>query len=147
MAYIDRNDHCRYAGHASSYEEHIYLLRRCGCRRCYDEFNARQMRGHSETTYIENMQITPGITFAGPVQAINVDTKQLMSGDNMNLVQKVKNLKLSAADKLLRKHDVVDAEGDLTDIGQDLIWAKLLDAYKDDLVADLKAVDAETKKK
>jgi len=72
---------------------------------------------------------------------------RLTSGEkDMNLVEKVKNLKLSAADKLLRKHDVVDAEGDLTETGQELIWAKLLDKFKDELVADLKAVDASEKK-
>lgn len=65
----------------------------------------------------------------------------------MNIVEKVKNLRLSAADKLLRKHGVVDAEGDLTETGQELIWDKLLAQYKDELVKDLKAVDTEAKEK
>lgn len=63
----------------------------------------------------------------------------------MNLVQKVKNLKLSAADKLLRKHNVVDSEGSITSTGKDLLWDKLLENYKDELVADLKAIEKEAK--
>jgi len=129
-------------------EHFTYDLRRCGCNRCYDEYQytkdrqrGQQYRSHRETyqyTQMLNMQINP----LGQLKPM-----RLTSGEkDMNLVEKVKNLKLSAADKLLRKHDVVDAEGDLTETGQELIWAKLLDQFKDELVADLKAVDASEKK-
>lgn len=109
------------------------------------------------TQYREHRSVTTSMMYFDEASTINyrdldkiqqAGLLQLTSGDKeMNLVDKVKNLKLSAADKLLRKHDVVDAEGDLTETGQELIWAKLLDAYKEDLVADLKAVDAAEKSK
>lgn len=92
----------------------------------------RRDHGRYRHEYYQN-QITPMLMLTGE--------------KDMNLVEKVKNLKLSAADKLLRKHDVVDAEGDLTETGQELVWAKLLEQFKDELVSDLKAVDKECKEK
>lgn len=154
--------------------DELVETRRCGCGDCYyryrelehrmryveyREVHTPRMYGKSSSMqifYDEYKNVTPemeeymkkylSMDFAQGIDQTVI--KQLTSGEkNMNLVDKVKNLKLSAADKLLRKHDVVDAEGDLTETGQELIWAKLLDAYKVDLVADLKAVDAAEKGK
>lgn len=63
----------------------------------------------------------------------------------MNIVEKVRSIKLSAGDKLLRKHGIVDQEGVLTEEGQELIWDKLFAQFKDELVADLKEVEKENK--
>lgn len=120
-------------------EERMQFHMRCGCFECgirYRQVRHEIERQRSDPYYQRREQIG---YWNEPV------IKQLTSGDDMNLVEKVKNLKLSAADKLLRKHGVVDAEGDLTETGQDLVWAKLLDAYKDEIVTDLKAIDKEAK--
>lgn len=155
----------------------MHEQRRCGCRDCFYEFKKTEERLHytqyrenhmyqrgmryERVVYDEYATMDPkqAKALAGMFEqqyTVGIDLglvdkgytpKQLTSGDDMNLVEKVKNLKLSAADKLLRKHGVVDAEGDLTETGQDLIWGKLLDQFKTELVADLKAVDAEAKGK
>lgn len=148
---------------------YIQELKQCGCNHCYYEMRYAEDRlrcnRHVSCRPVERIREVKYVTYD---EASNIDlkalqnvqhqflqeypatikqAKQLTTGDKMNIVEKVKNLRLSAADKLLRKHGVVDAEGDLTETGQELIWDKLLAQYKDELVKDLKAVDTEAKEK
>lgn len=130
------------------FESDYRELRSCGCDRCYDTYKQlRQRQEQHRYGYMPDRysQMTPGVYATGI--DLGYEPKQLTSGDDMNLVDKVKNLKLSAADKLLRKHGVVDSDGNLTGVGEDLLQVKLFEAYKEDIVADLKAVDAAEKGK
>lgn len=128
------------------------LLNRCGCDRCYYEH--RDTRQRTEYSQYQDRHIVEMRHYQMQMQSVRVEFKpdekylaKFIGEKEMNIVEKVKNLKLSAGDKLLRKHNVVDAEGNLTDTGQDLIWDKLLEAHKDEIVKDLKAVDAAEKAK
>jgi len=72
--------------------------------------------------------------------------QQLTGGKEVNLVEKVKSLTLSADDKLLRKHNVVNKDGDLTGTGEQILAAILLDEYKAKIVAKVKEAVKEEKK-
>jgi hypothetical protein len=137
-----RRNSCKCPVHL---RERLNALSRCGCRSCYLEYKhirvsawPEEHRGWTCNEYYSEV-------FA-PLTETRV-INQLSSGENMNIVDKVKNLKLSSADKLLRKHSIVDAEGDLTGAGKELIWGMLLEEYKDVLVADLKEVEKADKAK
>lgn len=66
-------------------------------------------------------------------------------GENMDTVQKLKQLALSPQDRLLRKHGVVNDCGEVTADGKTVLWSLILEQYKDDLVAQLQQVEDEDK--
>lgn len=68
-------------------------------------------------------------------------------GDNMsdNITDKIKDLNLSADDKLLRQYGVVDDCGNLTDAGTTILRNLLFEANKEAVVKAVKAVDDEEK--
>jgi hypothetical protein len=66
---------------------------------------------------------------------------KVMSG----IVNKVKDLTLSADDKLLRNQGVTDAQGNVTEEGQEILLAVLFEANKAEIVARVKKVVAEEK--
>lgn len=127
--------------------ERMYEYRKCGCRECYEEYKYTERMMMTREYRAEH---TPQVVYYNnvePLQFYDGSKKQLSSGEDMNIVEKVKNLKLSAADKLLRKHGIVDSDGNLTGTGEELLQEKLFEAYKDEIVADLKAVEASEKGK
>lgn len=66
-------------------------------------------------------------------------------GDNMSVAQEIQDLDLSADDAMLLKHNLIHRDGTLTPDGLESIYALSLKAYKPDLVAALKKIDAAKK--
>jgi hypothetical protein len=66
---------------------------------------------------------------------------KVMSG----IVNKVKDLTLSADDKLLRNQGVTDNQGNMTTEGQEILLAVLFEANKAEIVERVKKVVAEEK--
>lgn len=64
------------------------------------------------------------------------------SNDMTNTSQKIKELSLDEDTRLLRKHNVINTEGDITGNGVDVLIDLLLEENRDKVVAKLKALDA-----
>ena len=67
--------------------------------------------------------------------------------NKMSVVEKIKQLSLSKGDRLLRKYELVDERGDLTDEGREVLDSILLAEYKDQLVAKVEELDKAEKSK
>ena len=67
--------------------------------------------------------------------------------NKMSVVEKIKQLALPKGDRLLRKYELVDEAGDLTDEGREVLDGILLAEYKDQLVAKVEELDKAEKSK
>lgn len=71
--------------------------------------------------------------------------EQSKEGIVMSTVKKLKELAMSADDKLLRKYEVVNECGELTCEGKEVLMDVLFEQNKKAVVDQLKALDAEEK--
>lgn len=66
---------------------------------------------------------------------------------DMSTVKKLAELQLDADTKLLRKHNIIDAEGFVTPEGAKVVVQLALDQHKEALVAQLKKLEDDDKPK
>lgn len=65
----------------------------------------------------------------------------------MNITKQLKDLTLSKGDRLLRKYELVDDCGDITEDGTEVLLQMLLEDYKEALIAKVTELDKEQKAK
>jgi hypothetical protein len=68
-------------------------------------------------------------------------------GGEVSVVDKLRELKLSKDDRVLYKHGLIYESGKLTEEGKAAVLQQAFDLVKADLVENLRAIDAEDKKK
>jgi hypothetical protein len=92
---------------------------------------------------------TAGITEQAPECNDHILTLVSKGDNNMseisNVVEKLELLGLAEPDRLLRRYNIVDELGRLTEDGKEVLWRRLLDNNKASLVADLQKLEAAAK--
>jgi len=88
----------------------------------------------------------------GPVYTITYTGYQTQTNTNpketpVEIAKRLRELKLSKADRLLYKHGLITESGQLTDTGRQVVLEAAFATVKDGIVADLEALDAEDKSK
>jgi hypothetical protein len=76
------------------------------------------------------------------LELYNVANNDTKGDTNMSVSpQEIKNLKLSEGDRLLREAGFVDEAGNLTGFGDQVVRDKAFEAYKDEIVNDLRTIN------
>lgn len=66
--------------------------------------------------------------------------------DNMSTLSKLTELKLTPEKRLLKKYEIVDNNGNLTEEGRNVVLARIFEDKKDEITKDLKELEESEKK-